>query len=105
MEQRIVDFIAGLRAAGVRVSIAEGTDAFRGIDFLGVMDKAIFRETLRATLIKDAKDTPTFDVLFPIYFGSGGPPMFNPTGDLTPAEQQMLMNALRQLANDLRRLM
>jgi uncharacterized protein with von Willebrand factor type A (vWA) domain len=105
MEQRIVDFIAGLRAAGVRVSIAESADAFRGVDFLGVMDKNIFRETLRATLVKDAKDAPMFDTLFPLYFGSGGPPMYNPTGDMTPEEQQMLMDALRQLANELRRLM
>ena len=105
MEQRIVDFISGLRAAGVRVSIAESGDAFRGVSHLGAIDKNIFRETLRATLCKDAKDAPVFDVLFPIYFGSGGPPMLNPTGDLTPEEQEMLMQALRELAGDLRKLM
>jgi hypothetical protein len=105
MEQRIVDFIAALRAAGVRISIAESTDAFRGIDFMGIMEQNVFRETLRATIIKDKKDNPIFDMLFPIYFGTGGPPMFNPTGDLTPEEQQLLLQALRQLANDLRKLM
>lgn len=105
MEQRIVDFISGLRAAGVRVSIAESGDAFRGVSHLGATEKNIFRETLRATLCKDAKDAPVFDVLFPIYFGSGGPPLFNPTGDLTPEEQEMLMQALREMANDLRKLM
>jgi uncharacterized protein len=105
MEQRIIDFISGLRAAGVRVSIAESGDAFRGVSHLGAREKNVFRETLRATLCKDAKDAPVFDVLFPIYFGSGGPPLFNPTGDLTPEEQEMLMQALREMANDLRRLM
>ncbi|MBI1802598.1 MAG: VWA domain-containing protein [Chloroflexi bacterium] len=105
MEQRIVDFIAGLRAAGVRVSIAESADAFRAVDHVGVMSKHTFRSALHATLIKDARDGPTFDALFPIYFGSGGPPLLNPTGELTPAEQQMLMDALRQLAGDMRRLM
>jgi hypothetical protein len=105
MEQRIVDFIAALRAAGVRISIAESADAFRGIDFMGVIEKNAFRETLRATIIKDKKDNPIFDMLFPIFFGTGGPPMFNPTGDLTPEEQQLLLHALRQLSNDLRKLM
>lgn len=105
MEQRIVDFIAALRAAGVRVSIAESADAFRAVDFLGVMDRNMFRESLRTTLVKDARDNPTFDTLFPIFFGNNTPPMMNPTGDLTPEEQQMLMNALRQLAGDLRKLM
>ncbi len=105
MEKRIVDFIAGLRAAGVRVSIAESADAFHAVDHLGVMDRDIFRSSLRTTLIKDVKDIPIFETLFPLYFGSGGPPLFNPTGDLTPEEQQMLMEALRRLASDLRRLM
>ena len=105
MEQRIVDFIAAMRASGVRISIAESADAFRAIDFMGIMDKPIFRESLRSTLIKDSRDSPTFDTLFPIFFGNSAPPMFNPTGDLTPEEQQMLMNALRQLQNDLRQLM
>jgi len=105
MEQRIIDFISGLRAAGVRISIAESGDAFRGVSHLGATEKNVFRETLRATLCKDAKDAPVFDLLFPIYFGSGGPPLFNPSGDLTPEEQEMLMQALREMANDLRRLM
>ncbi|MBI5879783.1 MAG: VWA domain-containing protein [Chloroflexi bacterium] len=105
MEQRIVDFIAALRAAGVRVSIAESADAFRAVNHIGVLERGEFKSALRATLVKDAKDTPTFESLFPLFFGSGGPPLFNPTGDLTPEEQQMLMDALRALANDLRRLM
>ncbi|MCA1553795.1 MAG: VWA domain-containing protein, partial [Chloroflexi bacterium] len=105
MEQRIVDFIAALRAGGVRVSIAESADAFRAIDFLGVIDKNLFRDSLRTTLVKDSRDNPTFDTLFPIFFGNAAPPMFNPTGELSPEEQQMLMNALRQLQNDLRKLM
>ncbi len=105
MEQRIVDFIAALRASGVRVSIAESADAFRAVDFLGVLSKNLFRESLRATLVKDSRDNPTFNTLFPIFFGNATPPMFNPTGELTPEEQQMLMDALRQMQNDLRKLL
>ena len=32
MEARLVQFIAGLRAAGVRISLAESQDAFYGSD-------------------------------------------------------------------------
>ncbi len=85
MEQRIVDFIAGLRAAGVRVSLAESADAMRAIEHVGVTKREMFRLALRTTLVKEANDGPTFDKLFPLYFGSGGPPMQQP--DMT--EQQM----------------
>ncbi len=36
MEQRIVEFIAALRAVGVRISIAESEDAFNATRFMGV---------------------------------------------------------------------
>ena len=54
MEQRIIDFIAGLRSAGVRISIAESADAFRAIETLGVQDRERFRVALRTTLVKES---------------------------------------------------
>ena len=74
MEQRIIDFIAGLRSAGVRISIAESADAFRAIETLGVQDRERFRVALRTTLVKESQDVPTFDQLFPLYFGNDAPP-------------------------------
>lgn len=100
MDQRIVEFVAGLRAAGIRVSLAESADAFRAIESIGVADRARFRAALRATLIKDAADTPEFERLFPIYFGSGGPPLFDPNRELSPDEIRMLKDALRDLLGD-----
>ena len=38
MEERILKFIAALRAGGVRVSLAESADAFAAIDRLGVKE-------------------------------------------------------------------
>lgn len=108
MDQRIIEFIAGLRAVGVRVSLAESEDAFRAAEEIGVMDREAFRTALRTTLIKDAADAPEFERLFPIYFGSGGPPLFDPHRELSPDEMQRLKNALRELLGDehrLRRLM
>jgi uncharacterized protein with von Willebrand factor type A (vWA) domain len=104
MDQRIIEFIAGLRAVGVRVSLAESEDAFRAVEEIGVMDREAFRTALRTTLIKDAADAPEFERLFPIYFGSGGPPLFDPNRELSPDEMQMLKDALRDLLGDDHRL-
>jgi uncharacterized protein with von Willebrand factor type A (vWA) domain len=101
MEQRIVDFIAGLRAAGVRISLAESSDAFRAIEKVGVIDRDTFRSALRATLVKEASHLPLFEQLFPIYFGNGGPPLINPQEHLSPEQRAMLAAALRALLNQM----
>ncbi len=93
MEQRIVDFIAALRSSGVRVSLAESTDAFRAINHIGVIERSEFKSALHATLVKDAKDTPTFEALFPIFFGSGGPPPVHPPPGPPPPEAQRPVGA------------
>ncbi len=97
MEQRIADFIAALRAAGVRISIAESEDAFRATERLGLKERQVFQDALRTTLVKENHDRPTFDQMFPLYFGSGGPPLQDLAQDLTPEERDMLAQALRAL--------
>jgi uncharacterized protein with von Willebrand factor type A (vWA) domain len=106
MEERIVKFIAALRAAGVRISLAESEDAFRAIHQLGVKDREMFRLSLQTTLVKDASSLPVFEELFPIFFGGDEmPPMINPSEDLSPEEAQILAEALRQFNDQLRKLM
>jgi hypothetical protein len=101
MEQRIVRFIAGLRASGVRVSIAEAQDAWRAVEHMGIIDRETFRLSLRSTLIKDAGSLETFDELFPLYFGTGAPPLINPQAELSPEEQSRLDEALREVRQEL----
>jgi uncharacterized protein with von Willebrand factor type A (vWA) domain len=74
MESRILQLISALRASGVRVSLAESAEAFTAVDLMGIQDREAFRLSLRATIIKDARDLPVFDKLFPLFFGSGRPP-------------------------------
>ena len=109
MEDRIARFIAALRASGVRVSVAESQDAWRAIAALGVKDREGFRFSLRSTLVKDADALPTFDELFPLYFGPGAPPLIDPQAELTPEQQQMLREILQelmqQIAADLQQLL
>ena len=106
MEERILKFIAALRAAGVRISLAESADAFRAIDSLGIKDREAFRISLQTTLVKEAADLPTFEELFPVFFGSSdAPPMMNLSDDLTPEEARMWAEALRQYNEQLRNML
>ena len=107
MESRILQLIAALRASGVRVSLAESAEAFSAVDLMGIQDREHFRLSLRATLIKDLRDLPVFDKLFPLFFGTGQPPMMggDPTENMTPEEAQMFADALRQFAQQLRQRM
>lgn len=103
MDQRMIEFVNGLRAAGVRVSIAESQDAFNAAGVMGIVSQQDFRDSLRATLIKEVDDRPVFDQLFPLYFGNDEPPMLNIGDELSPEEQNMLRQALRALLEQLRR--
>ena len=102
VDERMLQFVAALRGAGVRVSMAESQDAFAAATAIGVMERARFRSALKSTLIKDRDHGETFDELFPLYFGSGTPPM-PPAGEgLSQRGQQQLEQALQALADQLR---
>jgi uncharacterized protein with von Willebrand factor type A (vWA) domain len=106
MEQRIIDFIAGLRAAGVRISIAESADAFRAVEALGAQDRERFRVALRATLVKEGQDLSTFEQLFPLFFSSDAPPpMGSAAEELSPDDLERLAEAIRQFSGRLRDLL
>jgi len=106
MEERIIRFITALRNGGVRISLAESADAFRAVEQLGIMDRELFRLSLRATLVKDASDLPTFEELFPLFFDNAdAPPMLNLAEDLTPKEAAMLAEALRNFNQQLQKML
>ena len=103
MEERILKFIAALRAGGVRVSLAESADAFAAVERLGVKQRENFRLALQATLVKDYSNLAVFEELFPLFFGTGdAQSMHNAGDDLTPDEAEMLAQALRQFNDRLR---
>jgi uncharacterized protein with von Willebrand factor type A (vWA) domain len=68
---RILEFIAALRAAGVRISVAESLDAMRAVGAAG-LTRGLMREALRASLIKDEADNPSFETVFAGYFTAAG---------------------------------
>ncbi len=84
MEQRVMGFIAGLRARGVTVSPAETMDAMRALRSVDVSDAGQFKAALRSTLVKRSKDQPAFDELFSLHFYGLAAP-----GDATSMPDQL----------------
>ena len=101
MEERMVDFVHALRASSVRVSLAESEDAFRASSIVGVAERNGFQSALRLTLVKEEKDIETFDRLFPLFFGTAAPPTLDALGEMGGEDIERLMEALRQLAENL----
>ena len=104
MDERLIEFISALRAAGVRISLAESADAVRAVRAVGVQDRDVFQRALRATLIKEHSDTEHFEKHFPVYFGNGDQELQQPEG-LTEEQQQQLQDALEALREQIRALM
>ena len=105
MQKRMVEFIRALRAAGVRVSLAESQDAMFGVDYAGIRDGAAFKHTMKATLVKNHRDQPTFEYFFPLFFSNSKPPLENIMEQLTSEQQAMLKAAMQPLMDALRGLM
>jgi uncharacterized protein with von Willebrand factor type A (vWA) domain len=68
MQKKILEFTNILRKSGIRVSTAETIDAFKALDDLSVGDREIFRDALRATMVKRGEEVPTFDELFELFW-------------------------------------
>ena len=69
MRQALLGFIARLREAGVRISVAESLDAAHAFAASG-LERTRTREALAASLIKDEADRPVFDREFDLYFSA-----------------------------------
>ena len=101
MQKRMVEFIRALRAAGVRISLAESQDAMFGVDHTGVTDVSAFKSTMKATLVKDHRYQPVFDYFFPLFFSNNKPPMQNILEQLDEEQQQLLQEATGSLMSNL----
>ncbi len=103
MEERILKFIAALRSTGVRISLAESSEALQAVQTLGIKDRHLFRLCLRSTLVKESQHLPFFDEYFEIYFGGAdNPPLLNPSEDLSPEEIDLFQKAIQGFNQSLR---
>jgi uncharacterized protein with von Willebrand factor type A (vWA) domain len=104
MDKRMVDFIRALRAAGVRISLAESIDAMHGAEVVGIEGRDQFRAAMKSTLVKEAKDNGKFDYFFPLFFAANQPPMQDVTGEMSPDQQQMIDEAMQSLQDQMQAL-
>ncbi|HET7479480.1 MAG TPA: VWA domain-containing protein [Rubrobacteraceae bacterium] len=68
MEAVLNDFVQVLRRHRLRVSPAESLDALHALEQVGIGEREVVRDTLRATLIKNLDDVEAFDKLFDLFF-------------------------------------
>lgn len=69
MEQSLHRFVRLLRLRGVRISVPEMLDAMACAAVPGIVtDRAVLREALRVSLVKDREDDPTFTDVFDRFF-------------------------------------
>ncbi|WP_210587090.1 VWA domain-containing protein [Streptomyces sp. GESEQ-35] len=68
---RLTDFVAALRAHGIRIGTGETVDAGRAVTALGLADREQLREGLAATLLHGNGQRPVFDPVFDLYFPRG----------------------------------
>src|SRR5208283_4713679 len=69
LRDQLVSFIAALRAAGIRISVAESIDAMNAVAAVG-LERARMHEALAAALIKDEADRAGFDESFNRFFAA-----------------------------------
>jgi uncharacterized protein len=69
LREQLVRFIAALRTAGVRISVAESIDAMNAVAAAGI-ERARMHEALAAALIKDEADRAIFDEPFSRFFAA-----------------------------------
>ena len=67
LRDALLGFVAELREAGVRISVAESIDAMNAVAAAGLAEGRL-REALAAALVKDEADRPAFDATFARYF-------------------------------------
>ncbi len=72
IRERLHDFMGVLREAGVRISSDEALSLFGALPHISILDKPVFRQALKTTLVKDYTDIPVFDRCFDAFFQGSG---------------------------------
>lgn len=105
MQRKVVEFTNLLRKSGIRVSVAEGIDAFQALEELSISDREIFKDALRASMVKRGDEIATFDELFDLYWSGFYDNLKESFGDLGEQMGEMgidLESLMRQMAEMMR---
>jgi uncharacterized protein with von Willebrand factor type A (vWA) domain len=92
----VASLVEELRAVGVPVSVGEHLDATRAVARLPLRSRAVLRAALRCTLVKEASQLATFDLLFDLWAAGGQETGEAPLAGLTDeALRAALRDAIR----------
>jgi len=86
-------FVEELRQVGVPVSMVESIDAMNAVQHIDLGDRTALKETLRATLVKNARHESAFDTAFEVFFATRRPdlPATTDSRDSEPAPGDQAM--------------
>jgi hypothetical protein len=86
-------FVEELRQVGVPVSMVESIDAMNAVQHIDLGDRTALKETLRATLVKNARHESAFDTAFEVFFAARRPdlPATTDARDSEPAAGDQAM--------------
>lgn len=104
MQARIIEFTNLLRKSGVRVSVSEAIDAFEAIDVLALDERELFKDALRAAMVKRGDEIETYDQLFDLFWSGFYDNLREGFGDMGAALAESgidLDELLRQIAEQL----
>ncbi|MBP7736286.1 MAG: VWA domain-containing protein [Spirochaetes bacterium] len=68
---KLYEFMDVLKDASINISTDEVLSLFNALPHISLMDKPVFRQTLKTTLVKDYTDIPVFDRCFDEFFAGG----------------------------------
>ena len=99
MQKEILEFTNILRKSGIRVSTAEALDSFAALDELSIEDREIFKDALRATMVKRGEEVATYDQLFDLFWSGFYDNLRDAFGEATGGLGDMDMDELlKQIA-------
>ncbi|MAJ59366.1 MAG: hypothetical protein CBC48_04925 [bacterium TMED88] len=104
MQRKVIEFTNLLRKSGLRVSVAEGIDSFLALEELSIEDRDIFKDALRASMVKRGDEIATFDELFDLYWSGFYDNLKDSFGDLGEQMGEMgvdLEDLMRQMAESM----
>ena len=105
-----------MRDAGIEISADEVLSLFGALSHISIMEKNVFRQALKTTLVKDYTDIPIFDRCFDGFFSSGDDAQsevvkafkdmsardaLEERGGMTPGEMRALEEALAEFMESL----
>jgi uncharacterized protein with von Willebrand factor type A (vWA) domain len=68
MIETVLSFVSCSRAAGLRISSAEVLDCVKQLEYVDMLDEAIFKDVLRANFAKSRREQAKFDHLYQLFF-------------------------------------